>query len=278
MKVKKIVCAILSGVFCYSNFCNTGASALFGNAHFNLGEMVIEKSNVNLSESEKNAFLSGMVYADIGRFEFDKETGLDSDTVEFANKMKALAENDEEKWFAYGFSMHAFQDKKTQKLLKDILGHDYSSYIDYMTGCGIIDSYFSKKSGGLCNEFLDKFDFEQVTNGWNIEQLDKLLGIPKDKVKIFVGSILNKYQNGDSKKNNLVLYDELIKKAYKSLEFEISLDEIHKQAGNIIGAFAVMSSVIEMKREIPKELTLKIEEKCKDLADECISEFEFMKV
>ncbi len=47
--------------------------AFFTNTHFNFGKAIIEQSGVSLSKDEENAFLSGLIYADIGRFEFDKK-------------------------------------------------------------------------------------------------------------------------------------------------------------------------------------------------------------
>lgn len=52
------------------------ANALYGNAHYNLANLVIDKGNITISENSKNAFLSSVVYADIGRFEFDKKPVL----------------------------------------------------------------------------------------------------------------------------------------------------------------------------------------------------------
>lgn len=39
-------------------------------------------------------FLYGVVYADVGRFKFDNETGIDSDSYEFVNAMKKFAKTD----------------------------------------------------------------------------------------------------------------------------------------------------------------------------------------
>lgn len=277
MKFKKIVCVALSAVMLCANFCQAEVSALFGNAHFNLGKKIMEKLGQKLSESEEHAFLSGMVYADIGRFKFDKETGIDSDAYRFAEKMKEFAETSEEKWFARGFEMHVLQDNQTKKFLKEILGHEYSSYSEYMSDCGTLESYFSKKSGIIYNEFLDKFNFEQVVSGWDINDLEKMAGIPsvasEDMIKEFVERIFAGYSE-HSQKNNLVMFDELIKKTYESMGFEISVDDIHEQAGNIVGTFLIVSAIIGKRVTISEDLAAKIEEKSDELADLCVSKLE----
>lgn len=265
-----MICLSLVTLFFGVNCLNMEANALFGNTHFNLGKKIIEKLEEKPSKSEEDAFLSGMVYADIGRFKFDKETGVDSDSDKFANEMEKLAQTNEEKWFAYGFRVHVFQDNETKKFLNDVLDRDYSSYSEYMMNCGILDSYFSKKSGILYNEFLNKFNLKQITSGWDIGDLSKISGAPEDKIEDFAVRIIKKHSDYPQK-NNLLMYDDLIQRTYKSLGFEISLDDIHEQAGNLLGVFIIVPAVVESKCEISEELSSKIEEKSDTLADLCIS-------
>lgn len=273
MKFKKIVCAVMSAVVLSATFCQMGVNALYGNAHFNLGKKIVDKMDEKLSESEKSAFLSGMVYADIGRFKFDKETGIESDSEQFAEKMKELAETPEEKWFARGFEMHVLQDNKTRGFLEDIFDCGYYSYSDYMNKCGTLDCHFLKQSGVLYNEFLDKFNFEQVVSGWDIKVLEKLSDVPADMMKHFVELIFKKYSSYP-KKNKLVMFDELIKNTYESLGFEVSLDEIHEQAGNVLGAFMIISAVIGKKVTIYNDLASRIETQSDSLADLCVSKLD----
>lgn len=267
-RIKKALCATLAMLFCSVNLCSE-ASALFGNAHFGLGKKIIQKMDEKLSESEKNTFLSGMVYADIGRFKFDKETGIDSDSDEFAEKMQELAKTSEEKWFARGFAVHVIQDNETKKFLKEILGHGYSSYKDYMLDCGTLDVYFSKNNGILCNEFLNKFNFEQIVSGWDIKDLSKLAGVPEEKVKDFAAIMLTK-SSKIPKKNDLTIYSDLIENTYKSLGFKISSEEIYEQAGNILGVFIIVTAILNNKITVSKDLALKIEEKSDELAKLCL--------
>ncbi|MDO4199957.1 MAG: hypothetical protein Q4D57_04315 [Clostridia bacterium] len=247
---------------------------MFGNAHFNLGEKIVEKLDKKLSESEKNAFLSGIVYADIGRFKFDKETKINSDSEMFAEAMDKLAETSEEKWFVRGFKMHIIQDKETPKFLNDILQHKYLSYTDYMIDCGTLESYFCKKSGIIYNEFLDKFNFNDVTAGFDIKDLSKISGTPEDKIEDFALKIIEK-SSDYPERNDLVLFDKLIQDTYKSLGFEIGLDKIHEQAGNVFGVFIIIPYTVGNQKETSKELASIIEEKSDALADLCVSKLEF---
>lgn len=270
-----MICLSLVTLFFGVNCLNMEANALFGNTHFNLGKKIIEKLEEKPSKNEEDAFLSGMVYADIGRFKFDKETGVDSDSDKFANEMEKLAQTNEEKWFAYGFRVHVFQDNETKKFLNDVLDRDYSSYSEYMMNCGVLDSYFSKKSGILYNEFLNKFNFKQITSGWDIGDLSKISGAPEDKIEDFAMRIIKKHSDYPQK-NNLLMHDDLVQRTYKSLGFEISLDDIHEQAGNLLGVFIIVPAVVGSKCEISEELSSKIEEKSDTLADLCISNCKFI--
>lgn len=283
MKFKNIMCLILS-IWCIGlGFFSVEASALFGNTHYCIGKKMIDKFDKKfseckgykpLSDGEKDAFLSGMVYADIGRAEFDKKAGVDSDSDVFAEEMEKTAETSEEKWFARGFKMHVVQDRETKKFLKEVLDHGYSSYSEYAVDCATVDSYFLKKYGILCNEFLDKFNFDQVASGCDMKDLAEKFGVPEDKIKSSVKHILRRCYDYP-KKHNLVLYDNLIQKTYQSLGFEASVDEIHQQSANILGIFLIMPHVVEKRAVISEDLVLKIEEKSDLLADWCLSELEF---
>lgn len=269
-KIKKLLCAVLICVVC-SAVCCEEAGALFGNTHFNLGKKMLEQSDKMLSESVKNAFLSGLVYADIGRFKFDKETGIDSDSDKFVQEMKKFAKTPEEKWFVRGFEVHVLQDNKTGRFLIEILGRKSPSYFEYIMDCSILDSYFMNKNGGLYNEFLNRFNFEQVSSDVHMTNLSKVVNISEDKIKDFVMLELSKY-SACPNKHSLVIYDDLIQKTYRSFGFEISIDEINEQAANIVGAFVVTSTVAR-KKEFPESLASKIEAKSYEFAKFCMTKF-----
>lgn len=268
--IKKLLCVALAAIVFRSSCC-TEVNALFGNTHFNLGKRMIEKFDTPLLESEKSAFLSGLVYADIGRFKFDKETGIYSDSDNFANEMKKFAVTPEEHWFARGFEAHVMQDNETGNFLTDVLGRKSSAYAEYIMDCSLLDSYFSKKNGVLYNNFLDKFSFEQITMELDVKDIVKAVNISEDKIKDFTRIILNKYSSCENK-NTLILYDDLIKKTYHSFGFEIGLDDIHQQAANLIGAF-IVTSIVAGQKEIPEELVSRIEGKSDELAKFCITNF-----
>ena len=275
LKFKGLMCIVNVALICFTNFCNMGASALFGNTHYNLGKKIIEKSDKELSKAEEEAFLSGMIYADIGRFKFDKDTGVNSDSDKFVEEMERLAKTSEEKWFAYGFKIHVFQDKKTKQFLKEVFESGYSTYSEYATYCGVLDSYFSQKSGILCNELLDKFNFKQVISNFDIKDLSKMANVPEDQIESLTKSVLEKYSDYTNE-NHLCLYSDLIKSVYKSFGFEISLDEINEQAGNLVGAFIIISELIRNKQEIPEKLSSKIETKSDDMVELCRTKFKFI--
>lgn len=273
-KLKNYLCAVL--VLLISSASCMEANALFGNTHFNLGKKIIENSKMSsLSEDEKNAFLSGLVYADIGRFRFDKETGIESDSEIFVEEMKKHAETPEEKCFVRGFEMHVFQDKKTGNFLKRVFGNECSSYFEYIMRCGLLDCYFFKKNDSfIYDELVDKFNFDQVSSGMNIKTLSKLAGIPindandaKKKIDIILKCYCD-YINKDS----LVIYGDLIRKTYQSLGFGVSIDDIYEQAANIVGSF-VVSTAVAGQAKVPEGFDSTIESQSDEIVNLCISNF-----
>ncbi len=273
MKIsKKLLCFGLITVINLTHHME--ANALFGNTHFNICKKVIEKTDHTLSKSEQIAFLSGSVYADIGRFKFDKKTGIDSDSDKFINEMKKFAKTSEEHWFVRGFEAHVLQDTVTGKFLNETLGRKSSCYREYVMDCSLLDSYFLKKNGGLYNDFLDKINFEQIVCGLDTKDLGKAINISKNQIKCFLTTILDKYSNCPTK-NNLVMYDNLVKQTYKSFGFEISSEEIHEQAANLVGVFIITSN-FAAKTEISEELASKIESKSDELADLCITRLDLI--
>lgn len=243
--MKKLFCIILI-ILSFNIFYCLEANALFGNTHFNLGKIMLEQYNEKITEDNKKAFLSGLVYADIGRFKFDNETGINSDSEKFYQKIKELAVTSEEKWFAYGFEMHYHQDKDTGKFLTEIFGRKSSSYSEYILDCSLIDSYFLTKNDGIYNDFLNKFNFECINSQANIKELSDKFNVPEGKFNELIIKILNQYSERQNK-YTLVLYDELIRKTYQSFGFDISIDDIHEQAANIVGSFIVTSSIAGKK-------------------------------
>lgn len=270
MKVLKKLLETILACILSNQFCCMKVSALFINTHFNLGKIIIEQSGISLSEDEKDAFLSGLVYADIGRFKFDKETSINSDSYKFVEEMKKYAKTSKEKWFVRGFEMHVLQDEETGKFLKEVFAREKYSYLEYIMDCSLLDSYFLRKNGCyIFNEFLHKFSFEQVSYGIDMKKLSQLLGVPEDKIENLINIILSKY-SAIPNKYQLVICTDLIKNAYGSFGFKITLDDIYEQAANILGACIITASAAE-KYEISSDLADKIEDKSDELAKLCIS-------
>lgn len=264
---KKLVC-VLFALFPIS--CSE-VSAFFGNTHFNLGKKIIAESKIELSKEEISALLSGLVYADIGRFKFDKQIyekrkeRIDSDDKIFAAKLAECAKTSAEMWFARGFAMHAFQDQKAQEFLENILNKKIENYPTYVMDCSFLDHYFcAQENSFIYSNFLDKFNSDEIAA--NIGNLGKIIGIASTKIATL---ILDNYYSS-IKKESLILYDELIKQAYLSLGLNTTAEELREQSANIIGVFVILSS-LNSKRSIPEELANKIESSTKELITKCLS-------
>ena len=243
---------------------------MFGNTHFNLGKEIINKINLSLSENEQNAFLSGIVYADIGKFKFDNTIGIESDSYNFLEKMKSYTKTAEEKWFAYGINTHIIQDKETSKLLKNIFGDNNNNYLQYIERCGILEHYFlSKNNSFIFNKYLDRFNFEQISTALNIYNINIISEISKNKAYSVIMSILDKHYKSITK-SILVLYEDLIIKTYSSFGLQLTKECLYEQAANIIVAFAVSASILNTCKEIDK-LSDKIEIEFEKLVAACSS-------
>ena len=247
-------------------------SAFFSNTHFNLGKKIIAESKIELSKEEQNAFLSGLVYADIGRFKFDKQIyekckkRIVSDEEIFAAKLAECAKTPEEMWFARGFAMHAFQDQKGPEIFRRY----FKNYPAYVMNCGFLDYYFCvQENSFIYDDLLTKFNSDEITA--NLGSFGKTIGITSTKIAT---SILNNYYSSITKEP-LVLYDQLIKQAYLSLGLNVTAEELREQSANIIGAFVILSA-LNSKRSISKELASKIELKTQELVEECSSYLELL--
>lgn len=248
---------------------------MFGNTHFNIGKKIAENIEIHLSEEEKIAFLSGMVYADIGRIKFDKLIAVASDSQKFISQMKKYAQNKQELWFIKGFEMHVLQDQEALNLLENIFLHKSINYPQYMTNCAMLDYYFlTKNNSYIFNNFLDKFNFKQVCDCIDINNLTKSMDIPEDILDLSPSLILDK-QYDSINKDHLIICDDLLKKTYHSLGLIISSSDIHEQAANIVGSFLI-AAIIAGKQELPLETMSKIESECDKLSKLCITNLKFI--
>lgn len=241
---------------------------LFGNTHYNIGKNIIKNMSICLSQNEKISFLSGIVYADIGRFSFDKVT-IHSDSKEFVKELIKYAKTDEELWFINGIKMHIIQDQESLNFLENIFESKCKNYQDYIAKCSFLEFYFKNKNKSfIYNKYLDKFNFNEVTNNVNTDILCSLFNLSKNKIENHITYIIKQYHNNINK-DNLILYTDLIKSAYNSLNINLNNNAIYTQAGNIIGTF-IISSAISEKKEITEKISQNILNECNKLTDKCL--------
>lgn len=269
MKVlKKFLCVVLVCVF-GSTACCVEGSALYPNTHVYLGKKMLEQYSKTRSEpsseNKDKAFLSGLFYADIGKFKFDEECEICSDSKEFVEEMKKHIETDEECSFVRGWSAHVFQDKKTGEFLSNIFGK-ISSDSEFDMNNASLDKYCVKKAGGgFSDEFLDKLDVTQLLSNRN--RIARVRHIPFQ----IEATAMNIYR---SNPNNCQLpfckYGDLIRKTYKAFGLELSLDDIYEQAANVV-EFCVVLDVLRITDEIPENIVQKIEPESDEQAKQIIT-------
>ncbi len=273
MKIFKKFCTIIAAGIMVCSLDASEVKSLFGNTHFNLGKKIIENLDISLSKNQKKAFLSGIVYADIGRFKFDKEIEIDSDSGQFIAEMKKHIYNSEEEWFAIGCEIHRLQDTKVGDVLKDIFENKENiCYKEYVTQCALLDCYFLKKT----NEYIHSYHIETLNFDQIKENLDKLNTIPLDLLnymnldKNIALDMLSVFYNSVEKKYHLNLYNNLLKKTYKELGLNLDDKSINEQAGNIVGSFAILTFFFKHHEILDKtEFISKTELACNKLVKEC---------
>lgn len=273
MKIfKKFYLVLLAGfMVCSSNVREV--NSLFGNTHFNLGQKIIQNLDTEISETQKNAFLSGLVYADIGRFKFDKEIKVNSDSTQFITEMKKHAKTPEEKWFIRGFEMHILQDQKTIGVLEEVFEYKHKGYKEYIADCALLDCYFLNKNNEyIYSDCINKLNLDQIRE--NLSQLniqDFISSICENSNKDLVLLLLNIFYSSIEKKYSLNLYNDLVEKTYTSLGLKLNEENINEQAGNIIASFATLTSLFKYDPALEKEdLASKIELSCDKLVKICV--------
>ena len=300
MKKLKKLCALgISALLCSSSL-GMDANALFGNSHYNIGQKILESSKFSLSESEKQAFLSGMVYATIGKFEFDKKINIKSDSAEFIEEMKKHAKTSEEEWFIKGFEMHTLQNEKVSQFFEKVFGQKLNLE-QKSIAWSLTDAYLRKKYDKLIYiDFFDKLSSKQIYRsiltemvldqaeehkqefGEDYKYLSEDLAeidntINMLPVESIVKGYIDEYQkSAANNKNELVLYGNLLKDTYKSLGLDVSLEDIYGQAANAVAESLIatyFSKHVDEDEEITDEDAAKAETALNIIADACISEF-----
>ena len=239
--------------------------------HFYLAERLLNVAKINLTNDEKNAFLSGVVYADIGRIKIDdipsnkygKKTKISSDSEEFANEMMKFVINSIEKWFVFGFKLHSFQDTNTDSFLNKSFGVSKCSYLHY----GAIDNYLKEKNKSYI--FSDNLSKEEFLEKMSINDISPLIenSLGKNKYGI-IGSILKIFVNipeflqswilklvlkkfyfdrKDLKKKIVSPKYKLLQRTYRSLGIKLSIDGLKTQEANLIAVSSLMSMYENIK-------------------------------
>lgn len=233
--------------------------------HFYLAEKLLDIAKINLTDDEKNAFLSGVVYADIGRIKIDdlsidrdgKKAKISSDSEEFANEMMKFVTNSVEKWFVFGFKLHSFQDANTDNFLNESFGVSKCSYLHY----GAIDNYLKEKNKSYIfsnnlgkEEFLEKLDVNDISSLVENSLGKNKYGLIGFILKIFISIpeflqswilrlVLKKsyFDRKDLERKIVSPQYDLLQKTYKSLGIELSIDDLKKQEANLIAVSLLMS-------------------------------------
>ena len=95
-----------------------------------------------------------------------------------------------------------------------------------------------------------------------------MFNLSKNEIENHITYIIKQYHNNINK-DNLILYTDLIKSAYNSLNINLNNNAIYTQAGNIIGTFIIYSAISE-KKEITEKISQNILNECNKLTDKCL--------
>ena len=243
---------------------------MFLDAHYSMGKKALELGNFKLSIPEKNAFYSGLVFSDIGKFSFDKKIKIKSDEKKFIKKMADCAKSSEEKWYVIGSYLHEFQDSKVKKILKNIFKTCTSNYINYILRCGILECYFLNKDREyIYNKNIKCFNLNNIFKYLKFLENSRLIKRLKEK---FEGNLKTRicdlYSN--IKKINLNLPYALLKKTYKAFDLGVTFKNLDEQAGNLVGACIVATSFVLRKNKNYGNIFLRTQKEVESLCEDSI--------
>lgn len=214
---------------------------MFCNAHYNVGKKILELGNFNLQINEKTAFYSGLVYADIGRFKLDKISGVESDSEKFMKKLKKHVNIPAEYWFLLGTKIHAFTDKKTKKILKNIFKTHTCGYISYLKRCSILEYFFLKETGAyIHSENLELFNLSSALFNVDFFNINELFRVTKENLESKLKKALSKFYHNINK-IELKFPINLLKNAYEELGVSVTEGELKQQEATLIGSAALLS-------------------------------------
>lgn len=251
--------SLLSLVINLCLFKNEGYS-LLGNSHYHISELVLKEieseNKYYLTKEQKQAFLSGSVLADIGRFCFDKKINVDSDSKEFILKLVNFAENSGELWFSYGAFIHYIQDVHTKNILEKLKNFEvpeklenYKSYLKY----GQVDRYFFDK-------YKSSIYFDNFTKYFKLDTLmEKKIEDASGLLKLggmSVAAILRGHYV-DIKPKHVKIYTKILERLYKKeYDLDVTDNEIYEQSANLVGASVLLgflSEYLKKDSELDKE-------------------------
>ena len=217
---------------------------MFCYAHYSTGKKILELSHLNLDDDAREAFYSGLIYADIGKFNLDKKTKVESDSKKFLEKLKKRAKSKSEEWFLIGVSVHIFTDKKMKNLLKNIFKTPTCGYISYLKRCSILEYYFLKKTKSyIFCENLNCFNIGSMLFNIDFLNTHKLFKETKDFLERKLKKVIDNFYI-DIEKINLKLPVGILINTYNDLGVFLSEKEFEVQAANLIGASVLSCAFI----------------------------------
>ena len=243
---------------------------MFLDAHYSIGKKALELGNFKLSVSEKDAFYSGLVFSDIGKFVFDRKIKIKSDEKNFIKKMANCAKSSEETWYVMGSYLHEFQDSKVKKILKNIFKTCTSNYVNYILRCGILECYFLNKNNEyIYNKNVESFDLDNIFKYLKFLENSSLVKRVKEKfednLKTRICDLYSKI-----KKINLNLPYALLKKTYKTFDLGLTFKNLDEQAGNLVGACVVATSFVLRKNKDYSDIFLRIQKETENLCEDSV--------
>ena len=236
--------------------------------------MALKLGNFRLSFDEKESFYSGLIFADIGRFCFDKKIKVKSDEKKFISKMAKYAKTSEDKWYVTGSYLHEFQDQKVKKLFKNIFKIPTNNYISYIFRCGILEFYFlNKNQEYIYNKNIEDFNLDKIFKYLRVLEHISLLKKIEEKFSSKLDSkILKIYSN--IRKIELNPNYKLLIKTYKDFDFMITKEEIDEHAGAIVWSCAAVIYFILSKNKDFSKIFSKADLEIKTFCNQCV---EFIK-
>ena len=231
--------------------------------------MALELGNFKLSPNEKESFYSGLVFADIGRFCFDKKIKAKSDEKKFISKMAKYVKTSEDKWYIIGSYLHEFQDKKVKKLFKNIFKSHISNYVSYLSMCGVLEFYFlNKNKEYIYNKNIEDFNLDKIFKYLKVLEHVGLLKKLEERFSIKLDNkIFEIYSN--IRKIELNPNCRLLIEAYKDFYFMVTKKEIDEQAVAIVWACVALTYFILKENKDFNEIFSRADLEIKILCSQC---------